>query len=352
LLRERGTKGVRVEPMRILGIESSCDESAASVVEDGRRLLSNVIASQVEIHARFGGVVPEVASRQHLLQFLPVVAQAMEEAEVGWEELDAIAVTHGPGLAGALLVGVNLAKALALAKNIPFIGVNHLEGHLYANWIAAGQWDGEERSDPSFPLLALIASGGHTDLVLMSDYGSYRLLGRTRDDAAGEAFDKCARVLGLGFPGGPAIESIARETEARAHFTRPWLPGTHDFSFSGLKSAVLRTAQALGVNPLPEDKVAEIAAGFQEAVVEVLVGKAVAAARETHARAVLLAGGVAANSVLRAEMIRRSPVPVYCPRPVLCTDNGAMIAACGYYQARSGARSNLALEVRPGLPLA
>ena len=337
--------------MKVLGIESSCDESAASVVEDGHRLLSNVIASQVEIHARFGGIVPEVASRQHLLQFLPVIEKALAEAEVGWDDLDAIAVTQGPGLAGSLLVGVNMAKAVAFARKLPVLGVNHLEGHIYANWLAGGQWDGEERDDPPFPLLTLIASGGHTDLVLMTDYGEYQLLGRTRDDAAGEAFDKCARVLGLGFPGGPAIERTARDTESPARLPRPWLPGSHDFSFSGLKSAVLRMAQAED-DPIMEARVAEIARGFQESVVEVLVGKSVAAAKETGAKAILMAGGVAANGVLRAEMLRLSPVPVYCPRPVLCTDNGAMIAACGYFRARAGTPSNMGMGVQPNLPLA
>lgn len=336
--------------MKILGIESSCDESAASVVEDGHILRSNVIASQVEIHARFGGIVPEVASRQHLLQFLPVIEQALSEADIGWDDLDAIAVTQGPGLAGSLLVGVNLAKSIAFARELPILGINHLEGHIYANWLAEGQWDGEKRDDPPFPLLALIASGGHTDLVLMSDFGSYQLLGRTRDDAAGEAFDKSARVLGLGFPGGPIIEKTARETTNPAKLPRPWLRGSHDFSFSGLKTAVLRMAEAEG-EIIPEHRIAEIAAGFQESVVEVLVGKTVAAAREVRAKAILISGGVAANGVLREEMIRQAPVPVYCPRPVLCTDNGAMIAACAFFQSKAGAPSNMSMDVRPNLSL-
>ncbi len=337
--------------MKVLGIESSCDESAASIVEDGHKLLSNVIATQIEIHARFGGVVPEVASRQHLLQFIPVVRRALEQAELGWKDLDAIAVTQGPGLAGSLLVGINLAKSIAFAHGIPFLGVNHLEGHIYANWLEGGQYDAAQRADPPFPLVALIASGGHTDIVLMTDYGSYKLIGRTRDDAAGEAFDKCARVLGLGFPGGPIIERVARTTEGRSPLPRPWMRGTHDFSFSGLKTAVLRQAEALG-KTLPPEKVAEIAAGFQDAVVEVLVGKTLAVAREVGAKAVLMSGGVAANTVLRDEMVRQSPVPVYCPRPGLCTDNGAMIAACGYFRARTGQRSGLDMDVVPNLALA
>lgn len=337
--------------MKVLGIESSCDESAASIVEDGHKLLSNVIATQIEIHARFGGVVPEVASRQHLLQFIPVVRGALEQAELDWKDLDAVAVTQGPGLAGSLLVGINLAKSISFAHGIPFLGVNHLEGHIYANWLEGGQYDGEQREDPPFPLVALIASGGHTDIVLMNDYGTYRLIGRTRDDAAGEAFDKCARVLGLGFPGGPVIEQVARTAEGRAALPRPWMKGTHDFSFSGLKTAVLRLAESLRETPPSDARIAEIAAGFQDSVVEVLVGKTIAVANEVGAKAILMSGGVAANSVLRSEMVRQSPVPVYCPRPGLCTDNGAMIAACGYFRARTGHLSGLDMDVVPNLPL-
>ncbi|MEE9286211.1 MAG: tRNA (adenosine(37)-N6)-threonylcarbamoyltransferase complex transferase subunit TsaD, partial [Dehalococcoidia bacterium] len=296
--------------MKILGIETSCDETSAAVVEDGRRIRSNVISSQVELHARYGGIVPEVASRQHLLQILPIVRQAMEEAETGWDDLDAIAVTVGPGLAGSLLVGVNAAKAIALGRGLPLVAVNHLEAHIYANWLDGDDPDtiGTERR---FPLVCLIASGGHTDLVLMRGHGEYRLLGRTRDDAAGEAFDKVARILGLGYPGGPAVQRAAEEAAESLPLPRAWLRGTDDFSFSGVKTAALHLAQDQGVYPPPDDEAARlaqraivqsIAAGFQESVVDVLVEKTAAAAARHGAREVLLAGGVAANGPLRQRL--------------------------------------------------
>ncbi|MEE9199571.1 MAG: tRNA (adenosine(37)-N6)-threonylcarbamoyltransferase complex transferase subunit TsaD [Dehalococcoidia bacterium] len=345
--------------MLVLGIETSCDETAASVVEDGTQAHSNIISSQVEIHARYGGVVPEVASRQHILQIIPVVQLALKQARASWQDLDGIAVTIGPGLAGSLLVGVNMAKALALAHRLPLVGVNHLEGHVYANWLRE---DGGPDQSPDFPCLCLIASGGHTDLVLMEDHGRYTLLGRTRDDAAGEAFDKVARVLGLGYPGGPAIERAAHSGSNPCSFPRAWLKGTDDFSFSGLKTAVIRVAADLGVvdsgdgTPLdpsrPPAPVADIAAGFQEAVVDVLVEKTSAVARRDGVRQVLLSGGVAANDTLRRAMTRRSPVPVRCPRPALCTDNAAMIAACGYYHLLRGQRAAWDLDVYPNLPMA
>ncbi|MQY66910.1 MAG: tRNA (adenosine(37)-N6)-threonylcarbamoyltransferase complex transferase subunit TsaD, partial [Dehalococcoidia bacterium] len=281
--------------MKILAIETSCDETAAAVVEDGRRLLSNQIASQVEIHARYGGVVPEVASRQHLLSIIPILKQAMAEASVGWQELAGIAVTVGPGLAGSLLVGVNAAKAAALAHNLPLIGVNHLEGHLYANWL------GDESIE--FPLICLIVSGGHSDLVLVRGHGDYAVLGRTRDDAAGEAFDKAARILGLGYPGGPAIEQAARSGTASIPLPRAWLKGSSDFSFSGVKTALLRLVEAGKIS-----SAADAAASFQEAVVDVLVTKTVAVARERRAKQVLLAGGVAANARLRQLLTESSPL--------------------------------------------
>jgi N6-L-threonylcarbamoyladenine synthase len=326
--------------MKILGIETSCDETAAAVVEDGVKILSNQVASQVEIHARYGGVVPEVASRQHILAVIPILKQAMTEANVTWPDLDGVAVTVGPGLAGSLLVGVNVAKAIALAHRRPLTGVNHLEGHIYANWLTEG-------SRPTFPLICLIVSGGHSDLVLMKGHGEYVLLGRTRDDAAGEAFDKAARILGLGYPGGPAIDRAARNGTASIPLPRAWLKGTDDFSFSGLKTALLRLAIA-GQITSPADA----AASFQQTVVDVLVAKTIAAAREHHVRQILLAGGVASNSLLRQRLAENSPLPVLIPPLPLCTDNAAMIAACGYYRFQAGRIDGLDLDVVPGLKLA
>ena len=326
--------------MKILGIETSCDETAAAVVADGVRILSNQIASQVEIHARYGGIVPEVASRQHLLAIIPILNQAMAEAGTTWSDLDGIAVTTGPGLAGSLLVGVNMAKAVALAHRLPITGVNHLEGHIYANWLTDPA--------PDFPLVCLIVSGGHTDLVLMRGHGDYVVLGRTRDDAAGEAFDKAARILGLGYPGGPAIERAAREgSSASIPLPRAWLKGSNDFSFSGVKTALLRLAEGGKIS-----SPAEAAASFQEAVVDVLVTKTVAVAREHRVRQILLAGGVASNRLLRESLTENSPIPVMVPQPILCTDNAAMIAACGYFRFQAGRVDSLDLDVVPSLKLA
>jgi len=334
--------------MKVLGIETSCDETAAAVVEDGKRILSNQIASQVEIHARYGGIVPEVASRQHILAIIPILQQAMAEAEVSWNNIDGIAVTVGPGLAGSLLVGVNAAKAIALARGLPITGVNHLEGHIYANWLNNYQ--------PDFPLICLIVSGGHSDLVLMKGHGDYVVLGRTRDDAAGEAFDKAARILGLGYPGGPAIQEASKSGMASLKLPRAWLKESNDFSFSGVKTALLRLVQGEKVslsanqsNPLPSQS--DAAASFQEAVVEVLVTKTVAAAREYQVKQILLAGGVASNRLLRQWLVENSPIPVLIPEPVLCTDNAAMIAACGYYRFQAGKLDGLDLDVVPSLKL-
>lgn len=334
--------------MKILGIETSCDETAVAVVEDGTRILSNVIASQVEIHSRYGGIVPEVASRQHLLAMNPTLDKALEEAKVTLRDVDAIAVTSGPGLAGSLVVGVNLAKSLALACNLPLVPVNHLEGHIYANWL------GEDL--PEFPLLCLIVSGGHTDLVLMTDHGRYEQLGKTRDDAAGEAFDKVARLLGLGYPGGPIIEKVARDVVNPRKLPRAWLKDTDDFSFSGLKTASLHMARDLGIveeEPSSETSqlAAEVAAGFQESVVDVLVTKTCQSARKHGVKQILLAGGVAANSALRGLMLQRAPVPVHIPSPILCTDNGAMIAACGYFRFMAGKTAGWDLDVDANLKL-
>jgi N6-L-threonylcarbamoyladenine synthase len=317
------------------------------VVEGGRFIRSNVIASQVEIHRQYGGVFPEMASREHIRAILPVIQEAMAGAEAGWEDLEGIAVTHGPGLAGSLLVGVNTAKGLALGRGLPLVGVNHLEGHVYANWLAT---DGEP-PDIRFPFVCLIVSGGHTELVLVSDHRDYRRLGGTLDDAAGEAFDKVGRLLGLEYPGGPAIERAAREGAPTAfELPRAWLQGSGDFSFSGLKTAVLRLVRDLEREggSLP---VADLAASFQWAVVDVLAEKTVAAARESHAEQILLAGGVSANRSLRERVRERAEVPVLYPPPVLCTDNAAMIAAAGTMHFRAGEHSGWDLDVLPGARL-
>ena len=340
--------------MKVLGIETSCDDTAVAVVEDGRSIVSNVVASQAEMHAIFGGIVPEVAAREHLVTLLPVVTRALDEAGMDLADLDGVAVTHGPGLAGSLLIGVNSAKGLALPKDLPLIGINHLEGHIYAAWL-----DGKDpETRPGFPLVCLIASGGHTDLILMQDHGRFTLVGRTRDDAAGEAFDKAARVLGLGFPGGPEIQEASKaSTGEEPPFTRPRIKNSLDFSFSGLKTAVLRRAEERGLYPPSDDSeprpqdVANIAGAFQEAAVDVMVRRTVEAAGRYRAKGVLLGGGVAANLLLREEMDRHSPVPVVVPRPSLCTDNGAMIGAAAYYRLRSGVRHQWDLDVVPDLRL-
>jgi len=335
---------------RILGIETSCDETAAAVVVGGRRILSNVIASQVELHARYGGVFPELASRAHIEAIVPVIREAMEKAHVGWSDLDAVAVTYGPGLVGSLLVGVNMAKGLALGRGLPLVAVNHLEAHIYANWLEVGS-EGAAPADLAFPLLTLIVSGGHTELILVQGHGEYVYLGGTLDDAAGEAFDKVGRLLGLPYPGGPAIERVAREGNPDAFpLPRAWLEGTYDFSFSGLKTAVVRLVQMHG--GLPNDRmVADIAASFQEAVVDVLATKMAHAAEEYKVRAILLSGGVSANKRLRAVVQERATVPVYYPPPVLCTDNAAMVAACGTFRFLTGERAGWDLDVEPGLRL-
>jgi N6-L-threonylcarbamoyladenine synthase len=331
--------------MIVLGIETSCDETAAAVVEDGTRILSSAVASQVDIHRRYGGIVPEVASRQHMLSMLPTLEQALSDAGLSPDALSAVAVTNGPGLAGSLLVGVNLAKSLALAWDLPLIGINHLEAHVYANWLGPAA--------PVFPLVALIVSGGHTDLVLMKGHGDLVRLGRTRDDAAGEAFDKVARVLGLGYPGGPAIEQAAVGSAPTHRLPRAWLRGSDDFSFSGLKTAVVRLANEMGVAgmPNPNSEAMDIAASFQQSVVDVLVTKTVAAAKRHRVGQILLAGGVAANRLLRETILRRSPLPVLIPEPDLCTDNAAMVASCGFFHLLRGEPSRLDLDVLPGLKL-
>ena len=339
--------------IKILGIETSCDETAAGVVEDGRKLLSNVISSQAELHSPHGGVVPEVASRQHVRDLVPVLEQAASYSGFGLEDIDARAVTYGPGLAGSLITGVNSAKAIAYSLGIPLIGVNHLEGHIYASWLAKANLE----EDPGFPLACLVASGGHTDLLLMEGHGKYKLMGRTRDDAAGEAFDKAARILGLGFPGGPEIQRVSEGARGDEQLPRAWMKDTLDFSFSGIKTALLHMAQDRGIYPSPEDgidqerMVRELASAFQESVVEVISAKLVEMAAKYKVKGLVLGGGVTANARLREEIVKRSPLPVIIPPPILCTDNGAMIAACGYFQYQRGEETGMGIDVSPGLPL-
>jgi N6-L-threonylcarbamoyladenine synthase len=409
----------------ILAIETSCDETAAAVVRGGREIITNVVASQIDEHRRYGGIVPEVASRQHILALPAVIDEALAQLPGGWDSIHAIAATYGPGLSGALLTGLNAAKAMAWSRGLPFVGVNHLEAHIYANWLAVADHrppttdrrrsaedrgskiedrqlpildprssilDPQTRSLPQFPIVALVVSGGHTLLALLEGHGNYRLLGQTRDDAAGEAFDKAARIMGLGFPGGPAIQRTAAGAPGGVTLPRAWLRDSYDFSFSGLKTAVLHQVQGrrereekVATKSLPQrgksraepvvsrsapavahpeaqttekdlrinDKfMAQLAYAFQESVVDVLVTKAVDAARAFEATEILLAGGVAANARLREELARRSPVPLRCPPISLCTDNAAMIAAAAFYRFDVGRQSGWDLDVEPNLPLA
>ncbi|MFV9505209.1 MAG: tRNA (adenosine(37)-N6)-threonylcarbamoyltransferase complex transferase subunit TsaD [Oscillochloridaceae bacterium umkhey_bin13] len=379
----------------ILALETSCDETAAAVVRGGRTLLANVVASQLAVHERFGGIVPEVASRQHILALAPVVNEALRAVPGGWDGIHALAATNGPGLSGALLTGLNAAKAMAWQRNLPFVPVNHLEAHIYANWIdsvGGATPDGEDAL--RFPLVALVVSGGHTLLALLHDHGQYELLGQTRDDAVGEAYDKVARMLGLGYPGGPAIEQIARGVNSAPNaLPRAWLRESFDFSFSGLKTAVLhktqdrqelaaRVARPTMATPTPGGErrpvrgrevptptgappplpaapsppaaldpqfVAQLAHAFQESVVDVLCAKTVEAATRYGANAILLAGGVAANLRLREELTRRAAIPVRYPPLVLCTDNAAMVAAAAFY--RFAPAPDWASDVNPSLRL-
>lgn len=333
-------------PHYTLGIETSCDETAAAVVQDGKIICSNIISSQIPTHRRYGGVVPEIASRHHVEAIVPVVEEALAIADIGWSDLSSVAVTSGPGLVGALLVGLSYAKALAYSLRLPLVGVNHLEGHIYASLL--------ER-DVAFPLLCLVVSGGHTDLIYVEDHGRYQLLGQTRDDAAGEAFDKIARALGLPYPGGPEIEKQARLGDPTAYdFPRAYLEeGSLDFSFSGLKSSVLNTLNRLrqrGCEPVLPD----VAASFQAAVVDVLVEKTLSAARKLSVSAIHVAGGVSANGHLRQRLTDAAAalgLKAHFPPLVLCTDNAAMIAAAGYYRWRTGQVAELDLNAVPNLPL-
>lgn len=389
--------------MRVLGIESSCDETGAAIVQDGRVLLSNVVASQIDIHNRYGGVVPEVASRQQLAAIIPVIETALEQAQCGWAQIDAVAATYGPGLAGSLLVGLTVGKTLALAHDLPFLGVNHLEAHIYANWLRQYPMEGPlqegesqeyQPGDPTFPLLCLVISGAHSELVLMRGHAQYELLGHTRDDAAGEAFDKVARILGLAYPGGPSIQQAAHQAEEELQRTgkpvelarkaynlpRAWLRGTYDFSFSGLKTAVLHLSEGSIANQQTNNSetaftsqrqvsrytrmgissqktgvsVPLLAASFQAAVVDVLAVKTRQAAQEYQVKDVLLAGGVAANVSLRARLeqeLRPLKIRLHYPPVAFCTDNAAMIGSAAFFHLLRGEQHDLNLDVDPGLSL-
>jgi N6-L-threonylcarbamoyladenine synthase len=353
---------------RILGIETSCDETAAAVVENGRRVLSNVVASQEAIHAKYGGIFPEVASREHVKRIYTVVDEALQQAHLDLNDIDAIAVTRGPGLPGSLVVGVNMAKGLALGSGKPIIGVNHLEGHLYSAWLDPAENEDDQAEPPVFPLLALVVSGGHTELVLITEHLNYQRLGGTLDDAAGEAFDKIARLLDLGYPGGPAIQKAAEGGDPAAFdFPRAWLEGTWDFSFSGLKTAVLHKVRELKRAALEDHKeelsiekldaaaadlpLADLAASFQAAVVDVLVTKTRFAAQEFEARELIVAGGVSANTALRESIAKEAPGRVHIPQMVYCTDNAAMIASAGYYRFIHGHTHSLTFDAMPTWPL-
>ena len=335
------------EDVLVLAIESSCDETAASVVKNGRTILSNIISSQIELHKLYGGVVPEIASRKHIEKINQVIEEALKEADVTLDDLDAIGVTYGPGLVGALLVGVAEAKAISFSKDIPLVGVHHIEGHISANYI--------EHPDLEPPFLCLVVSGGHTHLVIVKDYGAFEILGRTRDDAAGEAFDKVARAIGLGYPGGPKIDRLSKEGNAYAFdFPKAKVDeAPYDFSFSGVKSAVLNHLNKCKMQG--EDIVAaDVAASFQRCVVEVLVEHAIAAAKDHKIDKLAIAGGVGSNSGLRTAMeeaCRNNKIQFYHPSPIFCTDNAAMIGVAAYYEYQKGTRHGLDLNAIPNLRL-
>jgi N6-L-threonylcarbamoyladenine synthase len=332
--------------MVVLGIESSCDETAAAVVKDGRIMLSNVIASQVKVHERYGGVVPEIASRKHIEAIVPVILQSLEEAAVSMEDIDAIAVTKGPGLVGALLVGLSTAKALAFGRGLPLIGVNHLEGHIGAIFLT--------ENPPEFPFIALAVSGGHTALYLVKGFEDFTLLGQTRDDAAGEAFDKAANLLGIGYPGGVAIDRLAKKGNPRAFNFPRAMRDSLDFSFSGLKTSLLTRLKNREVSPASEE-IPDFAASYQEAVCDVLTEKAIRAARMVSAKRIVVCGGVAANSRLREKMYsdaNAAGIDVFIPPPILCTDNAAMIAVVGTRLLQSGLQDGLDLNAVSRIPLA
>ena len=336
--------------LRVLGIESSCDETAAAVVENGRVIESSVIASQVDLHAQFGGVYPELASREHVKAAYATVNEALQQAHMGLSDLDGIAVTRGPGLAGSLVVGVNLAKGLALSTELPVIGVNHLEGHLYSAWLY--QAGSKPSPEPKLPVMALLVSGGHTELIIMRDHLQYELLGGTSDDAAGEAFDKIARLLELPYPGGPSIQKAAMQGNPRAfNFPKARLSEPWDFSFSGLKTAVLRAVEEFKATNKPVPT-ADVAASFQAAVVGALFEKTIAAAREFKVREIVVAGGVSANKALREAFRSQTEFRVHIPHFSLCTDNAAMIAAAGFRHFIADETSSLDFDVQANWPLA
>jgi len=329
----------------ILSIETSCDETAASIIKDGTEIISNVVSSQIESHKRFGGVVPEIASRHHVEQMTIVIEECLKQANMEPADLTAVAVTEGPGLVGALLIGINAAKAFAFAHSLPLVPVHHIAGHIYANNLVQPM---------EFPLLALVVSGGHTELVYMKEHGSFELIGETRDDAAGEAYDKVARVLNLPYPGGPHIDRLAHEAEEAVPFPRVWLEeGSYDFSFSGLKSAVINYKHNIdqrGEKIIP----AHVAKGFQDSVVEVLTAKTLRAAREYGVKQVIAAGGVSANKGLRTSLettFKAEGIPFYVPPLKLCTDNAAMIGAAGHYMYEAGVRGNMKMNGKPGMEL-
>ncbi len=329
----------------ILAIETSCDETAASIIKDGTEIISNVVSSQIESHKRFGGVVPEIASRHHVEQMTIVIEECLKQANMEPADLTAVAVTEGPGLVGALLIGINAAKAFAFAHSLPLVPVHHIAGHIYANNLVQPM---------EFPLLALVVSGGHTELVYMKEHGSFELIGETRDDAAGEAYDKVARVLNLPYPGGPHIDRLAHEAEEAVPFPRVWLEeGSYDFSFSGLKSAVINYKHNMdqrGEEIIP----AHVAKGFQDSVVEVLTAKTLRAAREYNVKQVIAAGGVSANKGLRTSLettFEAEGIPFYVPPLKLCTDNAAMIGAAGHYMYEAGVRGNMKMNGKPGMEL-
>ncbi len=331
----------------ILGIETSCDETSAAVVKNGREVLSNIIASQIELHREYGGVVPEIASRKHIEVISPVIEEAMAEASKKFEDLDAIGVTCGPGLVGALLVGVSAAKGLAYGQELPLVGVHHIEGHICANYIA------HEELKP--PFLCLVVSGGHSHIIMVEDYGKYRIIGQTRDDAAGEAYDKVARTLGLEYPGGPAIDALAKDGDKNwVEFPRGYIDGhPYDFSFSGLKTAVINYIHNMEQRG-ESYRIADVAASFQKAVVDVLVDRTIMAARNLGVRKLALAGGVSANSALRAEFRQRCQyegIRLYYPPIELCTDNGAMIGSAAYFDFIQGKTAGLTLNAYPNFPI-
>ena len=337
--------------IRILGIESSCDETAAAIVEDGRHIVSDFISTQIDIHKQYGGVFPEVASRQHVLAVYPVIDEVMSKAHMTYADIDAIAVTRGPGLAGSLVVGMNAAKGLSMSTGLPLIGVNHLEGHIYSSWVYSDR-DEVIPLEPEFPAIVLLVSGGHSEVILLKDHLHYERLGGTLDDAAGEAFDTTARLLGLEYPGGPSIQKAGAGGNPNAYqFHVAKMPGTYDFSFSGVKTSVLRTVQKLQKDG-GELNVPDLAASFQKSVVSILFEKTMHAAREYHAKNIIIAGGVSANKCLRDAFLEgQHEFPVCIPKLSYCTDNGAMIGAAGYRRYLAGQRDGLDMDVYPNWPL-